>query len=401
MRTTHTGSGSQRNPLTVALLTAALAVLVLGGCQTTKESTETGAANAASYDALMRIADTTRSQGDLYTASTLYRRAHAANAKRIEPLVALGGVLTDMGSPREALDPWRQALARDSGNVAALRGYGRALLALDQPEEAARQYAAALAASPKDTAALNGLGVAKDMMGDHAGAQAQFHAALALAPDDAVTLNNLGFSLVLAGNPAEAIRILEPLARSATAGAVERQNLALAYGIAGRDQDAARMARLDLAEEAVQRNLAYYRQARDAAAVPAQLAMVPERAPPPLAVETRQPPPALPPAPNQFVTARPAPASPPTADGVRIDLASFPSEARAREEWQWLAKKHGTLFAGREPVFVTQARASDGKPLVHVRVAFPDKAEAERVCAALRSPKQGCVVLRPPNTPQG
>ncbi|WP_146208746.1 tetratricopeptide repeat protein [Azospirillum sp. TSO22-1] len=239
--------------------------LMLAGCQTTKDSTGTGAANSASYEALMRLADTTRGQGDLYTAATLYRRAHAANGARVEPLLGLGDVLIDQGTPREALDIWRQALALDSGSAAALRGYGRALLALDQPEEAARQYAAVLASDPKDRRALNGLGVSKDMMGDHNGAQERFRAALALAPDDRTTLNNLGFSHLLAGNAAEAIRILEPLGRAPTASALQRQNLALAYGLAGRDEDAARMGRLDLGEAEVQRNLLYYRQAREGA----------------------------------------------------------------------------------------------------------------------------------------
>lgn len=387
MRTSHTG----RRPLPAVLLAAALAVSALAGCQTTKESTETGAANAASYDALMRIADSTRTQGDLFTASTLYRRAHAANGKRVEPLVALGGVLTDMGSPREALDPWRQALARDPGNAAALRGYGRALIALDQPQEAARQYATALAAAPKDKDALNGLGVTKDMTGDHKGAQEQFRAALALAPGDPVTLNNLGFSLVLAGDTAEAIRILEPLAHSPTTGAIERQNLALAYGLAGRDGDATRMARLDLEDAAVQRNLAYYRQARNAGtaglqpAAPAPLAAVPERAPPPIVAATP-----------------PRPAAPPAeSGGVRIDLDAFATEALARTGWEALIRKHGPLLAGREPVFTTQTRASDGKRLVHLRLALPDRAEAERLCTALRDRKQGCVVLRSPHAPQG
>ncbi|HYH37550.1 MAG TPA: tetratricopeptide repeat protein [Azospirillum sp.] len=402
---------SRRRPFRNALL-AALSVLALGGCQTLRDVTETGAANAASYDALMRLADSTRAQGDLTTASTLYRRAHAASDKRVEPLLGLGAVLTDMGSPREALDPWRQALARDPDNAAALRGYARALVALDQPQEAARHYAAALAADPKDVGALNGLGVARAMTGDHAGAQERFRAALALAPGDTMTLNNLAFSLMLSGATDEAIGILEPLARSVRAGAVERQNLAMAYGLAGREEDAARMGRLDLDERAVQSNLAYYRQARTGgAAWPRPIAGHAPAAPaPPPAAPARAPPPAVAEAPGPtaaplpLVPARPpavpsAAAGAPAAGEARIDLDAYAGEALARREWALLTGKHGALLAGREPIFVSRARASDGKPLVHLRVAFPTREEAARVCAALRSPKQECTVLRPADAP--
>ena len=48
-----------------------------------------------------------------------------------------------------------------------------------------------------------------------------------------------------------------------------------------------------------------------------------------------------------------------------------------------------------------RTRASDGKRLIHLRVAFPDQAEAARVCAALRARKQDCTVLRPADAPSG
>ncbi|HYH19807.1 MAG TPA: tetratricopeptide repeat protein [Azospirillum sp.] len=372
------------------MLPAALLVvsLALSACQTAKEGERTS--GGQTYDALMRIADTTRAQGDLFSAATMYRRAHQASQNRVEPLIALGAVLVDMGNSREALDVWRQALSRDTGNADALRGYGRALIALEQPEEAARQYAAALARDPKDRKALNGLGVAKDMMRDHRGAQEQFRAALAIAPDDPATRNNLGFSLALSGEHAEAIAILEPLAAQPSATPQVRQNLALAYGLAGREADAARVARLDLAEADVQRNLAYYREARvqggASAGHPA-----PGASPPAAAVRT--------PVTAAPVTiappAGPATAAPPAAGGVRVQLAAFPSETMAQNEWDRLLRKHPLLFQGREPIYVAQPPAEGRRPLVHLRVGFTDRAEAAQFCEGLTAAKRDCTILRP------
>lgn len=369
-----------RRALPTALLTASLA---LSACQTAKEGERTS--GGQTYDALMRIAETTRGQGDLFSAATMYRRAHQASQNRVEPLVALGTVLVEMGNARESLDVWRQALSRDTGNVEALRGYGRALIALEQPEEAARQYTAALARDPKDRKALNGLGVAKDMMRDHRGAQEQFRAALALAPDDPATRNNLGFSLALSGDHAEAIAILEPLASRPSASPQVRQNLALAYGLAGREADAARVGRLDLAEADVQRNLAYYREARGMAG--AAGAPAPPAPPVPAA---RAPVTA---APVALAPAAPAvaPMAADTAGGVRVQLGAFVTEKRARDEWNWLLRRHPTLFQGREPVYVADGQ----RPLVHMRIGFADQADAARFCDGLAAAKLDCTVLRP------
>ena len=271
--------------LRVVALAFTLAALPLAGCGTFGDEAAKPAATQsqnASYGSLMRIAAQAQAQGDLNTASTLFGRAHETMPDKVEPLLGLAAALTDLGRPREALDAWRTALTREPTNGDALRGYARTLIAMDQPEEAARQYASLLSREPKDVRALTGLGVAKDMMGDHAGAQQQYHLALTLAPKDRSARNNLGFSLLVSGKPTEAITILEPLARDPAATAQQRQNLALAYGLAGRDEEAARMARLDLDDASVRKNLAYYREARATGAVPNAVAPDPigPKAPP-------------------------------------------------------------------------------------------------------------------------
>lgn len=393
-------------PLPAAVLLAL--ALALAGCTTTKDQQAEKAAasqssqGSQSYEALMRVAETTRQQGDLATAGTLYRRAHAANQAKAEPLVALGGVLTDLGSPREALEAWRMALARDPANSEALRGYGRALLALDQPEEAARQYASVLARDPADRRALNGLGVAKDRTGDHKGAQAQYRTALAGAPDDTVTRNNLGFSLILSRDYAAAIEVLEPLALEPRATARERQNLALAYGLAGREADAARIGRLDLDEAGVQQNLAYYREARSGRPMPPGVAPTPPAVPlaaPRQPVETapvQMAPVQAARAPAPAVPAPPAPASSAPAEGLRVNLGAYATEALAQQNWQALVQRHPSLMAGRELDIARTERRSDGRAFFIVRTAgFAGPAEAAAFCNAVRSRVQECAVVTP------
>ena len=81
---------------------------------------------------------------------------------------------------------------------------------------------------------------------------------LQLAPENVTLLNNLGLSLALSGDFPASIDLLLRVVASAAATARHRQNLALIYGLANRTDDARAVARLDLDELSVERNLAYY-----------------------------------------------------------------------------------------------------------------------------------------------
>jgi Flp pilus assembly protein TadD len=237
----------------------------LGGCANTggEESTPLP---------MLQIADSTQKGGDWMTSVVLYRRAHQLNPKRIEPLLALGRTLAAHGLPGAAAESFGAALALDSGNAEALRGHGKALLALERPAQAAARFAAALQIAADDIGALNGAAVALDMQGDHEAAQISYRRGLDLAPDDPTLLNNLGLSLAFSGNFEEAIAVLRKIALDPGATARQRQNLALAYGLAGEEAVAAEIARLDLDEGAVQRNLAFYariRERREKGGIPA------------------------------------------------------------------------------------------------------------------------------------
>ena len=210
-----------------------------------------------SIDAMMRVASAAHDAGNFSAAINLYRRAHASAPNAVEPLLRLGAVLVDAGAPNDAAEAYRAALTQRPFEQQALRGLGTALLALGQPEMAASQYRAAL--SQEETASnYLGLGVSLDMSGNHQEAQDIYLNALNLDPENPILLNNLALSLAFDGQIESALSYLLPLVDSPRATVQHRQNLALIYGLANRMRDAARVARMDLDEDSVQRNLAYY-----------------------------------------------------------------------------------------------------------------------------------------------
>lgn len=248
------------------LAVAGCALLAVGACapNSTRTPVEPRLAAAEAeredsrYGAMLRMASSTRSAGDRSAAAQLYQQAINLEPKRPEAYILLGDTLVDMGAHDEAAQSFEEALERDRGNLAAHRGYARAMLGLKRPEAAIEHYQAVLAEAPDDIQAYNGLGVAHDLAGRHEAAQAAYRKGLERAPDSMLLRNNLGLSLALAGDHDEGIAMLEAVADEPGSRARNRQNLALAYGLKGDLATAERISRLDLDEDAVQNNLAYF-----------------------------------------------------------------------------------------------------------------------------------------------
>jgi Flp pilus assembly protein TadD len=210
------------------------------------------------YGTLLRLAASTRAAGDPAAAVNVYQQAIALEQGRPEAYLLLGDTLIELKAFDEAAKTFQLVLKRDPDSIAAHRGYGRALLALNRPDPAILHYRAALAADPNDIQSYNGLGVAYDLNGQHEAAQAAYRDGLRIAPDSMLLRNNYGLSLALAGEHDEALEVLRAVVDEPGATARNRQNLALAYGLAGNLVAAERISRLDLDEEAVENNLAYF-----------------------------------------------------------------------------------------------------------------------------------------------
>jgi Flp pilus assembly protein TadD len=210
------------------------------------------------YGTLLRLASSTRAGGDPAAAVNIYQQAIALDRDRVDAYVLLGDTLIELKQYDDAAKTYEEALRRNSDSAAAHRGYARAMLGLNRPEAAIVHYQAVIKRDPNDVQAHNGLGVAYDLSGQHDAAVAAYRAGLAVAPDSMLLRNNLGLSLALSGQYKEAIELLRALADEPGANARNRQNLALAYGLSGDLVAAERVSRLDLDEEAVQNNLAYF-----------------------------------------------------------------------------------------------------------------------------------------------
>jgi len=248
---------------TAALLTAAL----MAGCapDPLADSIHPGGGSVvgpfAKAAALARVAASSMAAGDLATATGLYRQAHGLDPGNSDHLIGLGRTLAKLGQFEEAAEAFNRAAARAPDNVDAKHGYGNALIALDRPSAALSQFEAALALR-EQARSYNGIGVAHDMLGDYVAAEAYYRTALVLEPSNLTVRNNLALSLAVTGKFAEAIAILRRAITDPRAGARHRLNLALVYGLAGESAAAAEIARIDLDEESVMRNLAYYQTLR-------------------------------------------------------------------------------------------------------------------------------------------
>lgn len=206
---------------------------------------------------LTRVAKSTAASGDLITAVSIYRRAQILDKGNYDAALGLARILSRLGAHGEAIDVFRRAIVAFPKDPELLRGYGNALIALDQPAQAIVQFEKAMRVA-EDVRLFNGLGVAYDKLNDHRMAQAFYQTGLDTEPGNTSLSNNLGLSLMLSGEYGKSIDILRKVAADERATPRHRLNLALAFGLAGESKAAAEIARMDLDEASVQRNLIYY-----------------------------------------------------------------------------------------------------------------------------------------------
>lgn len=371
---------------------AACALVALSACapNTVRDplqprvAAEAGAAGEQSrYGTMLRMAASTRNAGDPAAAVQLYRQAIQTESSRPEAYVLLGETLIELEAYDDAARTFEAALQRDRDSLAAHKGYARAMVALKRPEVAINHYQAALKTDARDIQVHNGLGVAYDLAGDHAAAERAYRDGLELAPDSMLLRNNLGLSLALAGRHDEGIRMLRSVVDEPGARARNRQNLALAYGLKGDLVAAERISRIDLENDAVENNLAYY----------ASIAALDDRRQRAAAVGVQAPEGA--PASDDAVANRKLMAVALEGDGLELglspsgrwflDLGDYGSAQTAAQAWRGLKSRHADLLGGYVRLAGVQAGA---QPLLVGPVASAQRAES--VCGGLRGRGQSC-----------
>ena len=332
------------------------------------------------YGTLLRLASSTRSSGDAAAAVNMYQQAIALDRGRPEAFTLLGDTLIELGAFDQAAEIFQQSLKRDGDGLAARLGYARALVALRRPETAIPHYQAVLRLAKGNLQAHNGLGVAYDLSGEHQAAQKVYRDALGITPDSMLLRNNLGLSLALAGEHRDAIELLKIVAEEPGARAQNRQNLALAYGLAGDLASAERISRLDLDEESVQSNLAYF----------AALAAIDDRRKRAAALGTHSSDQGAPTGANHRLTALALGgeglelALTPTGRWY-VNLGEYANRRQAASAWQQLQTEHVDLLSRLDHL----AGAESGKqPLLVGPMATAEKAET--LCSSLASRGQVC-----------
>ncbi len=246
-----------RNRMRYRNLAAGVAVLsLLAGCS------GGGGFTGASGSSSTRLADRSAAAGDFVTAETLYRQAFEANPNSIEALVGLGRSYAGMGQYARAEQALNEANRRKPKDPAVLLELARTQLGAGQAQAALANLDLALAKRPRDVQVITARGIALDRLSRHAEAQATYRDGLKRDPTDFALNSNLGLSLGLSGQTDAGIRILSELVRDGRANANTRGNLALVYGLAGREREAKATLARDLSPNAIQNNLAYYRELR-------------------------------------------------------------------------------------------------------------------------------------------
>lgn len=249
-------------PRRLALAGACLALLsACGSAGTSPAGSEpTPAQTSASQEgpeALIRMGDFARQRGDLASAVSMFRQAHAANPQLVDPLIHLGGALAEGGELEQSAGAFRSALSLEPDNVMALRGLGNAQIGLGQPAAALDELQAALAYG-EDPNLLSSIGVAQDQLGRHAEARSSYGRALALAPGDLDFASNLALSKSLSGSHGEAISDMRVVAAAPTATARHRYNLALVLYLAGDVEGARSMLSRDMSPADANETLGHF-----------------------------------------------------------------------------------------------------------------------------------------------
>jgi Flp pilus assembly protein TadD len=254
----HLSHRRYRRALLLAMLLAGSSLSGCAGLAPTPDEIASDDRDSKLAQAL-RMAETVRRNGDIAAPGAFFQRAHTLAPDRVEPLLGMAAAAAHTGQLEQAATAYEMALALQPDRLEVLESLGRLQLQLRRPQQAADSLRACLRARPDDIKLQNALGVALDMAGRQAEAQVVYRAALEKAPDNASLRNNLALSLALSGALTESIALLDPLVYDPVNAARVRQNLALAYVLADREKEAAAVAKRDLSDEQVARNLAFYR----------------------------------------------------------------------------------------------------------------------------------------------
>lgn len=258
---------TRRTVTEVGLCLLVLAIS-LAGCASKDEeeaAAETGSmvppakAMEGLYASLADAAAAAERGGDYGAAVTFYNSIYQRDSEDLKIALGLARNLRFVGAADRAVEVLQLALRTYPDEPALVSELGKVHLAGGAPEKALGTLLRARELSPGDWRVHSALGITYDRLGRYEAARLSYKEALDRSPDNVSVLNNLALSYVQTGDLERGIEILSEAIYLPRATIQVRQNLALLHALNGDIDEAEKMARRDLPEKMLKKNLEYYR----------------------------------------------------------------------------------------------------------------------------------------------
>ena len=252
---------SMRHLILSLIFSTVLAASTLGlaGCETTKVKK-----NDDSFvtDTLYQAAFTAEQSNDYKSAIQYYQKLRMRVPDDLDIVLALARNLRYSGAENQAVKVLEELDSLEEQPSPVLLEYSKIKIALGKSREAIEWLYIAAANDSQNWEVYSILGIAHDLVDEFPQAKQAYEKALGLSQDNPAIYNNMAISAALSGDLDDAIAILNSVPRLTRNSAQLRQNLAFFYGVKGDIKSAEALARKDLDEESVQRNLEIYSQFR-------------------------------------------------------------------------------------------------------------------------------------------
>lgn len=196
---------------------------------------------------------------DYTSAAAHYRQLYERESSDIGALIGYGRNLRYASQPLESIKVLKAGTKKHGDDAAILLELAKAQLASAFINDSKETLAKVRALDPDNWDVQSFAGILHDRVGDHEQAQISYHQALNGSPGNPIILNNLALSFAQSGDLDKGIATLESVVQSENSTPQLRQNLSLLYALKGDFKRAEFLARQDLPEDMVKKNLATFR----------------------------------------------------------------------------------------------------------------------------------------------
>jgi Flp pilus assembly protein TadD len=253
-RSRDRASAKARGKITAVFLPLALA-LTIGACSIEEQTKEMAISNMVGDAAQAAVA-----RRDFAAAANHFGRMYVRDPSNLEVLLQYLENLRRIGAIEDAYRITQKERANHGDDTRFLLAQGKVELAAGKAGDAIETFASARDKGLREWELFSAMGIAYDMGRRYDEAGAAYQTALGLSPGNPTVLNNMALSMAQAGDIDGAIELLRHVVFEEGKDSPRiRQNLALLYGFKGDIAQLEALARIDLGEDMVQRNVATFK----------------------------------------------------------------------------------------------------------------------------------------------